>query len=465
MEYLAPGAYVEEVWSFPPSVTEVDTAIPAFIGYTQIAKKEEVGDLHLKPFLIKSLIEYRFYFGEADAEQNIELTIDINQAMSARVNNPSKFQLYYSLQLYFANGGGPCYIISVGDFNSSSIQLSDLEKGLEKSGSVDRVTLIVFPDALNLPDAGSYYHLQGKSIQNCAEVKDRMALMDVYRTKNDWKSDIQVFRQSMKPEIATRKFAAAYFPTLFASLDYQYKDQKTGMTNDSLVKLVSENVYRYGITLADLATKDQVLYQQAKQVINDHPMNLAVAPAIAGVYASVDRSRGVWKAPANININLVTNPTVLLTDKEQDVLNIDPDNGLSINAIRSFAGRGPAIIWGARTLAGNDNEWRYVNVRRYFNMVEESIRKSTEWAVFEPNTAATWVRVKGMIENYLTLQWRNGALSGSKPEQAYFVKVGLGETMTSQDILEGRMNVEIGMAAVKPAEFIVLRFSHKLLQE
>jgi phage tail sheath protein FI len=119
-------------------------------------------------------------------------------------------------------------------------------------------------------------------------------------------------------------------------------------------------------------------------------------------------------------------------------------------------------IWGARTLAGNDNEWRYVSVRRFFNMVEESVKKSTNWAVFEPNDINTWTRVRAMIENYLLLKWKDGALAGVKPDDSYFVRVGLGQTMSPQDILEGRMIIEIGMAAVRPAEFIILRFSHLL---
>jgi uncharacterized protein len=119
-------------------------------------------------------------------------------------------------------------------------------------------------------------------------------------------------------------------------------------------------------------------------------------------------------------------------------------------------------VWGARTLAGNDLEWRYVPVRRLFIMIEESIKKATEFVVFEPNDANTWVRVKGMINNFLTEMWKNGALAGAKPEHAFFVNCGLGETMTSIDILEGKLIVEIGLAAVRPAEFIILRFSHKL---
>jgi phage tail sheath protein FI len=183
--------------------------------------------------------------------------------------------------------------------------------------------------------------------------------------------------------------------------------------------------------------------------------------AVAGVYAATDAARGVWKAPANVALADVLEPVVKITTAIQDNLNVDATSGKSINAIRSFSGKG-TLVWGARTLAGNDNEWRYVSVRRFFNMVEESVKDSTSWAVFEPNDGNTWVRIRGMISNYLIDKWRDGALAGAKPDDAFFVKCGLGTTMTSQDILDGVLNVVIGMAVVRPAEFIVLKFSHKL---
>jgi phage tail sheath protein FI len=185
--------------------------------------------------------------------------------------------------------------------------------------------------------------------------------------------------------------------------------------------------------------------------------------AVAGVFSSVDRTRGVWKAPANVSLNSVTDITYLIDNDEQSSLNVDTTAGKSINAIRPFTGRG-ILVWGARTLAGNDNEWRYVSVRRFFIMVEESLKKSTLWAVFEPNDANLWMKIKSMIENYLIQKWRDGALAGAKPDHAFFVNVGLGSTMTAQDILEGRLIVEIGLAVVRPAEFIILRFSHKMQQ-
>jgi phage tail sheath protein FI len=203
------------------------------------------------------------------------------------------------------------------------------------------------------------------------------------------------------------------------------------------------------------------LYNQLRIALNQQWVILPPSPAVAGAYASVDRNRGVWKAPANVSLAAVIGPVTKITNSEQDDLNVDATAGKSINAIRAFTGKG-TLVWGARTLAGNDNEWRYVSVRRLFNMIEESAQKSTAFAVFEANDATTWLKVRAMIEAYLYGLWEQGALAGPTPEAAYFVHVGLGTTMTAQDVLEGRMIVEIGIAAVRPAEFIILRFSHKM---
>lgn len=178
--------------------------------------------------------------------------------------------------------------------------------------------------------------------------------------------------------------------------------------------------------------------------------------AIAGIYAQTDGTRGVWKAPANVSINGVIGLTRDINDFDQEPMNIH-ETGKSINAIRKFTGKG-FLVWGARTLDGNSNDWRYVNVRRLANMIEESVKKACMRYVFEPNVSQTWVNVKGMIENYLTLIWNDGALAGAKPEHAFFVAVGINQTMTAQDILEGRLIVKIGYAPSRPAEFIILEF-------
>lgn len=202
-------------------------------------------------------------------------------------------------------------------------------------------------------------------------------------------------------------------------------------------------------------------YKTLLDKVKSSVADLPPSGAVAGVYAAVDNERGVWKAPANVSLSGVVGPTFTISNAIQDNLNVDVNAGKSINAIRAFTGKG-TLVWGARTLAGNDNEWRYISVRRFFNMVEESVKKASAQFVFEPNDANTWVKIKAMIENYLTILWRQGALAGAKPDQAFYVNVGLGTTMTAIDILEGRMNIEIGMAAVRPAEFIILKFSHKM---
>jgi phage tail sheath protein FI len=260
-------------------------------------------------------------------------------------------------------------------------------------------------------------------------------------------------------------YGAAYYPYLRTNL-VQYVNEATQAVTGGTIPASTVMRKPDDAGTAALATSlyhiNSKLYFDIKKSLDKNKIILAPSSAIAGVYCQVDNNRGVWKAPANVSLSLVNEPMVRLDDEDQRDMNVT-DSGKSVNAIRAFMGKG-ILVWGARTLAGNDNEWRYISVRRFFNMVEESVKKASEPFVFEPNDANTWVKVKGMIENFLTLQWRAGALQGSKPEESFFVHVGLGETMTALDILEGRMIVEIGMAVVRPAEFIILRFSHKMVE-
>ncbi|PZU21581.1 MAG: hypothetical protein DI622_06855 [Chryseobacterium sp.] len=570
MNYKTPGVYVEEKETFPPSVAQVETAIPAFIGYT------EVGEQH-KPTRISSMLEYEALFGKANPEAfAVAFKDGVATATQTKV---SDFKMYYAMQMYFANGGGPCYIVSVGDYTDpvlveSATSDKTLLKGLELLKKEDEPTLIVFPDlqglvptladvtaaqaaagvaegneniatvakaaaisvaeaveggtvaeavdaavakvddypvtdvnnlteiaankaaqavvdaaeiaaaasnatvgsvknaaqaaaavfntvfntATNNAEASANYALDLDEIDevditkaysvyntalNQAELmKDRFVIMDVLGDDDD------TFRSEVTA--AGLKYGAAYHPKLKTVLNYDFNEADVLVTGT------------FGIaTLAGLKSISSDFYNQAKKAIESKKVVLGPSSTMAGVYAKVDSTSGVWKSPANLGLNFVEAPTEKISNRQQDALNVDPRYGKSINAIRLFVGKGN-LVWGARTLDGNSNEWRYISVRRFFNMVEESVKKATERFVFEPNTANTWIRVQTMIENFLNQQWQDGALAGSKPEEAYYVSVGLNKTMSAQDILEGRMNIEIGMAAVRPAEFIVLRFSHKL---
>jgi phage tail sheath protein FI len=452
-----PGVYINEIPSFPPSVAQVATAIPAFIGYTEKAVNADGDDLTLTPTKIFSLLEYEQNFGTAQDETAIEVDVQIvdGQITSAQATNPtpSVHNMHYALRHFFDNGGGQCYIVSVGAY-SGTITNTDLDAGLDALEAYDEPTLILFPEGQGLTDEAQYYALIGSAIDQCALLQDRFTLVDIHTQESTTTTTISDFRTAFS-KTDNLSYAAAYYPNLITSYEYQYED--TGVD----VVITTDGTAAAAVTLDTLLTSEGAAYYASKAAIQKLGPTLPPTPAVAGLYAKVDGSRGVWKAPANVSVSFVRRLSDFITDAEQGTMNIDTNAGKSVNAIRSFVGKGK-LVWGARTLDGNSNEWRYVSVRRFFIMVEESTKKATFPFVFEPNDANTWVKIRAMIENYLTILWRQGALAGAKPEHAFFVKVGLGQTMTAQDILEGRLIVEIGMAAVRPAEFIILRFMHKM---
>jgi hypothetical protein len=554
--YRTPGVYVEEISTLPPSVAEVSTAVPAFFGYTErgsgIAR-------------VSTLLEFEEAFGgpqksEYEVKTRPENADDpsgprvIDSIRRVEPQNPSS-SLYYALSHYFANGGGSCYVVSVGAFGELP-QAGHFTDGLSLLAKEDEPTLLVLTDAINLDSAG-YYTVAQAALAQCAKLGDRFTIVDVKD------GDVEALRGPAGVGANNLKYGAAYHPYLQTTITPRYDEtgvtivgsdgggpQRSSLTfgadgvvvtftgegatpqakftlgdanldleiavdaasnqltvgnvrertgadvaaawtawkaeNDAAgfevaaagdgsgaVDTLGSNFNNLivadggGVSSTDLAaikagaSPETALYNSIRSALSAERVVLAPSAAIAGIYAEVDRTRGVWKAPANVGVSSVIGPVAKINNDEQDRLNVDATGGKSINAIRAFAGKG-TLVWGARTLAGNDNEWRYVPVRRLFITVEESVQKATSFAVFEPNDSTTWLKVKGMIESYLYGLWEQGALAGSSPDAAYFVNVGLGKTMTPQDVLEGRMNVEIGLAAVRPAEFIILRFSHKL---
>ena len=459
-----PGVYIQEISVFPPSVAEVETAVPAFVGYTEKAQKTLANDLILKPTKIYSFTEFEQYYGGPKVETLNATATQTNGVYSATVAPPASiaFFLYHAVKLYFANGGGKCYIVSVGsyaagpslegDASANPATNSGLLDGLNAVANEDEPTLLVIPEAVTLPE-GNFGTLSAATLKQCADLGDRFAILDVRDGGPNGLGDALGTNRGHFGPPANLKYGAAYYPFLKTATNYPLD---AGETNVSVVADGNN-----AATLGSLKTSNTGAYNAVKAALLEHYLTLPPSALVAGAYCAVDTTRGVWKAPANVGLAGVIEPVVKLDDVKQGELNIDATGGRSINALRAFAGKG-TLIWGARTLAGNDNEWRYIPVRRFFNTVEESVKKSTYWAVFEPNDANTWVKVRGMIENYLTQKWREGALAGATTKEAFFVRCGLGVTMNALDILEGRMHVEIGMAVVRPAEFIVLKFSHKL---
>ena len=209
----------------------------------------------------------------------------------------------------------------------------------------------------------------------------------------------------------------------------------------------------------------QALYNVSsvyKQAIKGVLKNLNLFPpsaAMAGIYTMVDNSRGVWKAPANVTLNYVGSTVEDIDDEQQAELNV-PIHGKAVNVIRLFRGEG-VKVWGARTLDGNSLDWRYVNVRRTLLFLEESIKNAARAYVFEPNDAGTWINMKCMIDSFLRSVWKRGGLAGATPEDAFEVHIGLGDTMTAEDILDGIMRITVLVAVTHPAEFIEITFQQQ----
>ncbi|MBR2261318.1 MAG: phage tail sheath family protein [Paludibacteraceae bacterium] len=472
--YKTPGVFVEEVSKFPPSVAGVATAIPAFIGFTEKVPDGMTG----KTVKVSSLVDYVDKFGEGPL-----LTIENGEIKG------NEFCLYDSIRLFYDNGGGTCYICSVGLYDTDITTINaDKYKGSSNQvftamEKIDEITLVLFPDAAMILKADQLGALQQAALKHCGEMKDRFAILDV-KDSGDLDTSITNFREKVGSQYLS--YGAAYYPYVkttytkditFDEILSVIIDDTTGEIKDEYTKNLTEKEkldLNYNLKNYEIETQKVEKNLLAKALMNQIPgysdimakyqAQASIIPAsgaIAGIYCATDSNKGVWQSPANISIASVSDIKDRLSDSEQENLNIDVVAGKSVNAIRYFNGKG-IIVWGARTLDGNSNEWRYVSVRRLFNYIEESVQKSTNWAVFQPNDANTWVKVQCQIENFLSNLWRDGALAGSTPEKAFFVKVGQDVTMTANDVLEGKLIVEIGIAAVRPAEFIILKFSHKL---
>ena len=358
------------------------------------------------------------------------------------------------------------------------------------------VTILVFPDAATLLDTpADLASVQTAALDHCQKLGGRFTILDVKmldtvaekvtepgkdgkpgetKTVNraaDINDQVSAFRDGVANNLC---FGAAYFPYLKTTYK---KDIPFDVVLDAIPKAILDDPENAEVKQAIAAVKSEkdkdkkklmtnaVIpqipgYAEALADLQDQACVIPPSGAMAGIFAATDARVGVWQAPANVGVASVKDLKVMISDFKQE-LNVDPKTAKSVNAIRYFKGKG-ILVWGARTLDGGSNEWRYVPVRRLFTYVEQSVKLSTAWAVFQPNDANTWIKVKCQISNFLATLWRDGALAGASPDEAYFVEVGKGVTMTEDDILNGYLRVRIGLAAVRPAEFIVLEFSHKV---
>ncbi len=651
MQYQTPGVYVEEIASIGSQSVPNVPFRGTFIGYTERATGSKGEDLHLKPTLVRSFMEYQEWFGGPDLVAKWSVTLNAsNQVQGMEVTGGTRFFMYNAVRLYFLNGGGPAYIVSVGKTadaqgNRSSIELENaqagtgLKPGLESLATLEDGLLLAIPESVFL-DFSEYQTLMDLALGFAAEKHAHFVLLDSLQgTSSDATAASTVIRNHTGTE--NLSFGAAYHPWVLtagsfhppvSSLEIVGGAPLSSLANGDAALLALTTVWEdaqsnlnsftgntlYGTHLVDLhaglesyqtavtsatstanwnrsvkvlnyfvamanqlvalqalsgplkqqadqmeqSTTMQSLVQtiaglveesssnasisasptslntafdgsdwlggqnrsgfavatpfagsspqdyatfittelgpsQIQQLFNaidilwhsaqnmekaaseglyqDHPafgqiamrsaeiaLGLPASAAVAGQYIRTQNEAGVWKAPAGMALTGVARPMARISDTGQAGMNIDASSGKSINAIRSFSGKG-TLIWGGRTLDGNSNDWRYVNVRRLFSQVESDLKVALGSFVFEPNDANTWANVRAMVSNYLTELWKEGGLTGSKPEEAFFVQIGLGSSMSENDVLNGRMIIQIGMAAVRPAEFIILKMSQTMI--
>jgi phage tail sheath protein FI len=526
-----PGVYISEPDSFPPAIVGVETAIPAFIGFTEIAQ-DKSKSLKRVPTRIRSMAEYISKFGRWFQETFYLTTEDVpasdhsiaritlfpgaksyNLAEEGKLN----FNLYNSLQLFYANGGGTCYIVSCDTYEglrADPSQATDsLKAGLDAVRDEMGPTMLVVPDAMLLNKDTDAYEVAVYMLQQCQAKQDRVALLDVYGTSavpatdntTELEATITAFRVGLAgAQQEALRYGIAYFPNLQTSMvspgevkiDCFGTGDKPKALKEALAASVDaaypagdpraarikDYIDQIGLSIADTddtkitpLSKRKITHGELTQAllanvpalgdIFHHVANtqniLPPSPAMAGIYTAVDSSRGVWNAPANVGIALLVEPTATISDKQQEDLNV-PTGGKAVNAIRTFPSRGP-LVWGARTLDSTSNDWKYIQVRRTMIYVEQSIKTALNSFVFAPNTATTWTTVVSMIGSFLHGLWASGGLMGSTPAEAYSVKCGLGSTMTPDDVLNGTMTVHVVVQMVHPAEFIELVFKQQML--
>ncbi len=489
-----PGVYIEEKSAFASSVVPVATAVPAFIGFTEKAQR---GTKSIKnvPTRISSFAEFEQFFGGAPKTKFTIAEDQSSVGYKLDVNAASHFNLHSSMRFFFANGGSDCYIVSVGDY-SNGVNAKDFNDMATESGIPTLLkemepTLLVIPEAVLLSEE-ECFSLQQAMLLHCGhQMKNRFAILDVYngdKSRTYDESDVaNRFREGVGSNFL--QWGSAYYPFVKTTIVGTSEINFTNIENrDTLVELLTKDVnsdLEAGIInvaraeaikneLAKIATASttndistlqatlKTISPKLNGILKDMVDFLNVMPpsaGMAGVYSMVDASINVAKSPANVSLGSVVAPTVLLTNDNQEELNL-PLNGKAINAIRSFPGRG-VLVWGARTLDGNSQDWRYISVRRTMTFLEQSIKIAAERFVFEPNNSTTWSTLKATVNNFLVNQWQSGLLAGLSPEDAFEVNIGLGVTMTPNDILDGVLRMSVKVAITRPAEFIVITFEQQ----
>jgi len=516
--YAAPGVYVEEVPSAQKVLTAAATAVAAFVGFTAKAPLDDPSDPEgVKPRMVTNWAQFEeLYGGYADG---CMLPIAVRGyfdnggtiAYIARIPHTAPSGKPSELALPAADKalGSPLELTSVEPDANLTVVVEPAAGSSEAEGpSPFNLTVVeagqavesfeeltITPGDRNVEAVVNATSTKVKVKVNLDASADLSSLIDVmkpgtYSLVPASPTPVQVSGRRFAGSEAARSgingLAIADDVTMVIVPDLVTAATKPDKTVDlSLWKAVQTALIthceQHGNRMAILDAPPGMTPQEVKEwrsevamydsafaalyypwIKVENPMRsngadgeVLVPPSghVAGVWARVDESRGVWKAPANETVRGCLDVEYPITKAEQSVL-----NPIGVNCIRPFGARG-IRIWGARTLSSG-TDWRYLNVRRLFNMVETTILDGTQWAVFEPNDVKLWEGVKRTLNGFLTGLWREGALFGSSADQAFYVKCDE-ETNPPQSIDEGKLVVEVGLAPVKPAEFVIFRISQQ----
>lgn len=535
LDYFAPGVYIEEIDRGSRPIEGVQTNIAGFVGFTEAVRG---GAELFKPMLVTSWSQYLAYF----SKQGSDGFTDFNAYLPFAVNG------------WFLNGGGRCWIMSIGTqlpgtpappVEDTGLKLTtrskrpsllfSLKPEVQEEGRVEVVVVESTPNPPEDPqaeppiDTGEFFsviisrgdeelerydHLTmnpevdtrwGTYAVAALERSEFVAVTDVSQTGQPLARRPAFGQFELNPPLPTPN------PERFTRDVQGVRDDRTGVQGlceiDEITMMACPDLMRaYEAGLLDIdqvhgvmelmvslcenstpnpanrmvvldTPPDKVKPQQVVQWLNEfnrrsmyaalyypwikvpNPRNsgrpIMVPPCghVMGVWSRIDETRGVYKAPANEVPRGVIGLAYDANFREQELL-----NPIGINCIRTFPNRG-IRIWGARTLVEPDKtEWRYISVRRLISYIERSIELGTQWVVFEPNDEDLWARVTRTVSNFLERLWREGALFGSTPEQAFYVKCD-GELNTPDTMILGRLYVEVGVCPVRPAEFVIFRIS------
>jgi len=517
--YSTPGVYIKELNAFPNSVVPIATAVPAFIGYTPSAEYQGKS-YYNKAQKISSFAEFQaiYMLDNPPPPADPAKQYSPEYYLVAQKSKPSAgeylylsgtyysilpdqntiYYLYNSIRLFYQNGGGDAYIVAVGPYGPASktsltdpsvravnpnVHLNDLTAGLALLQNEVEPTMYIFPEATLLAPADNATLMQA-ALQQAADMQTVVCIFDVIGGMDPdplmYSNDIQNFRNSTGNN--GLKYGVSYYPfvgtTIMQNSDIDFTNLFGGdvkqlaniinppsAPNPAVAQIIGaiQSPPANPLTNSQLQAALQIASPTYQQIINhilEYANILPPSGAMAGVYTVNDNLGNVWNAPANTSIVGAVKLPIRLSDSQQGGLNIDAVSGKSINAIRFFNGQG-ILIWGARTLDGNSQDWRYVSVRRTMTYLEQSVKLAARAYVFDPNDLNTWTAVSSMIGSFLTDVWKQGGLQGASPADAFSVNCGLGSTMTADDLLNGYMRVVVKVAIVHPAEFIEITFQQQ----